>query len=201
VRKQWSTIAGVAVVVAVLVVVALAAVVARTRMQAAENQQCRERVRDDSRRVNTERWYSPEELIDLGIYQEIHWQTRTEGECDQGATMVNYLYQGVVKLRPEDARTLAKRITDVAQNGWLSFPSPSSPPPSSPSPTGTAQASTGTAVGGVPLVIWTDLLVFVPAGVKWVHSPAYDAAQVPSRKRSLFVDPDLAVAFFSFSDS
>jgi hypothetical protein len=187
VRKQWRTIVGVLAVVVVLVGVGAVAVVARGRMEAAEARACRQRVQDYSRQVNTERWFSPEDLLDLGVYQGIHWQTRTEGECGIGFSSVVYVYQGVVRLLPEDAERLAKRITDT-------------PPASRPEVDDADPAPSRSAADAVPPEIWPDLVPFVPGGVTWVHSQDYDDAQGLSRQRSLYVDAKRSVAFFEMAE-
>jgi hypothetical protein len=192
VRKQWSAIVGVAAVVVVLIVVAVVAVVARERMEAAELRECRDRMQDYSRQVNTDRWFSPEDLIDLGAYTEIHWQMRTEGQCADGFSSVAQVYQGVVRLRPEDAKVAAKRITDTpepTESPDVSESTPAAPAPSSLAPD-----------GAVPPEIWPDLLPFVPRGVTWVHNQNYDDAQGLQRGRSLYVDAERSVAFFEITE-
>jgi hypothetical protein len=205
VRKQWSVIVGVVAVVIVLAAVAVAAVVARERMQAAEVRACLDQLKEYPPQVSTERWFPPEEVTDLGVYTEIHWQTRVQGECGVGFSSVRYLYQGVVRLRPEDATAVAKRITQTPQ------PSPeesateeSATEESDPEAPDTATSSPApvvtSAVGAVPAEIWPDLAPFVPRGVTWVHNQAYDDAQGLGRVRSLYVDPKRSVAFFEITE-
>jgi hypothetical protein len=89
----------------VAVLVALAA--------CAEEPDCTERKAADEAKVRTTRWDPPAQLADLGEYVEIHWQVRTLGDpCSRAPGPTDRAYQGVVKLRPEDARTLA------AKPGW-----------------------------------------------------------------------------------
>jgi hypothetical protein len=74
---------------------------------------CAEQKAADEAKVRTARWDPPAQLADLGEYLEIHWQARALGDpCSRAPGPTDWTYQGVVKLRPEDARTLA------AKPGW-----------------------------------------------------------------------------------
>jgi hypothetical protein len=67
----------------------------------------------DEAKIHTTRWDPPGQLADLGEYLEIHWQARALGDpCSPAPGPTDWTYQGVVKLRPDDARTLA------AKPGW-----------------------------------------------------------------------------------
>ena len=69
--------------------------------------------RPPTRPRSTTRWDPPAQLAALGEYVEIHWQARALGDpCSRAPGPTDWSYQGVVKLRPEDARALA------AQPGW-----------------------------------------------------------------------------------
>jgi hypothetical protein len=162
-------------VVAVLIGVAYSAVVARGRMKDAEARQCRESVAAAAQEVHTERWYPPEELLDLGNYPEIHWQVRGSLHCAGIPDVTDHRHQGVVRLRPEDARALASRmaaVRDDAEN----------------------------AASAVPVQVWPGLAGFVPAGVRWQHSRRYDEAQQLERRRQLYVDPKSAIALFVITE-
>jgi len=74
---------------------------------------CAEQKAADEAAVRTTRWDPPAQLAALGEYVEIHWQARALGDpCSRAPGPTDWSYQGVVKLRPEDARALA------AQPGW-----------------------------------------------------------------------------------
>jgi hypothetical protein len=71
---------------------------------------CAEQKAADEAKVHTTRWDPPAQLAELGEYVEIHWQARALGDpCSRAPGPTDRTYQGVVKLRPEDAGTLAAR--------------------------------------------------------------------------------------------
>jgi hypothetical protein len=71
---------------------------------------CAEQKAADEAAVRATRWDPPAQLADLGEYVEIHWQARALGDpCSRAPGPTDWSYQGVVKLRPEDARALAAR--------------------------------------------------------------------------------------------
>ena len=122
------------------------------------------------------RWDPATDLPDLGEYLDIHWQARALGNpCLRAPGPIDWMYEGVVQLRPDAANLLA------AKYEW--------------------QVVTGVASSGAdgPLV-WPALASFVTAGTRWMHSDAYDAAPHQSRWRRLYLDPDHAVAMFVLHD-
>jgi hypothetical protein len=71
---------------------------------------CAEQKAADEAKVRTTRWDPPAQLAELGEYVEIHWQAHALGDpCSRAPGPTDWTYQGVVKLRPEDARTLSAR--------------------------------------------------------------------------------------------
>jgi hypothetical protein len=77
---------------------------------AATKPTCAEQKAADEAKVRTSRWDPPAQLADLGEYVEIHWQAKALGDpWSRAPGPTDWTYQGVVTLRPEDARTLAAR--------------------------------------------------------------------------------------------
>ena len=94
-------------------VAVLAALGACTEPAAEKPAACAEQKAADEAKVRTTRWDPPAQLAALGEYVEIHWQARALGDpCSRAPGPTDWSYQGVVKLRPEDARSLA------ATPGW-----------------------------------------------------------------------------------
>lgn len=162
-------------VVVVLIGVAYAAVVARGRMKDAEARQCLESMATTAQEVHTERWYPPDELLDLGAYQEIHWQVRGSVHCEGVPDVTDYRHQGVVRLRPEDARAVARKMAALRDDA-------------------------DTASSAVPVEVWPGLAGFVPPGVRWQHSRRYDGSLNLDRRRQLYVDPKAAIGLFIVTD-
>jgi hypothetical protein len=91
----------------------LAALSACTEPAQAPKAACADQKAADEAAVRTTRWDPPAQLAELGEYVEIHWQARALGDpCSRAPGPTDWSYQGVVKLRPEDARVLA------AKPGW-----------------------------------------------------------------------------------
>lgn len=133
---------------------------------------CQASVQAGEAKVRTERWDPPAELPDLGDYLEIHWQARAAGDpCDRAPGPTDWVYQGVVKLRPDDARKLAE------QYEWGAASELDPPGP-----------------------MWDALKPFVPDGVVWRRSRIYDQEEPQIRWRNLSFDPDRAVAWFALYD-
>ncbi|MFD0584629.1 hypothetical protein [Dactylosporangium darangshiense] len=144
----------------------------------AENASCQASAQADEGNVRTDRWDPPAELPDLGDYVEIHWQRRASGDpCDRAPGPTDWEYQGIVKLRPADAKDLAERYD------WSAVgPSPD------PNELDT------------PAQMWDALAPFVPAGVHWRHSKVYDQEEPQARWRRFYFDPEQAVGFFALYD-
>jgi hypothetical protein len=139
---------------------------------------CQASLRADEAKVRTERWDPPTELPDLGEYLEIHWQARAAGDpCDRAPGPTDWRYQGVVKLKPADAKALAE------QYDW-----------------GAVEASADPNDPDTPAQLWDALKPFVPADVRWRHSRIYDQEEPQIRWRTFYFDPDRAVAWFALYD-
>ncbi|MER6754155.1 hypothetical protein ABT235_08260 [Micromonospora echinofusca] len=144
-----------------------------------ETPACRDSVRAEEAKVRTDRWAPPEDLPDLGDYPEIHWQLRASGDpCSRAPGPTDWAYQGVVRLRPADARTLAQRY------GFVPYApaEPDQPPLTSP-----ADA-------------WPALAPRLPAAPRWLHSRAYDEANPATRWRTAFLDVEHRTLFFTLHD-
>lgn len=171
-----STVAGVLAVAGV----ALAVVVGRRTSAFAS---CSETLRADEAKVRTDRWPQlTDDLPGVGEYVEIHWQTRAVGNpCSRVPGPTDWHYQGLVRLRAEDAHALAKGYD------WQ-------PMSVSPSP-GTYQFDT-------PTQMWPALVPFAPAETRWLHSQSYASAQSFEHGRwgDLYFDPANGMAFFVLLD-
>ncbi|MEV0716396.1 hypothetical protein [Asanoa sp. NPDC050611] len=51
-----------------------------------------------------------------------------------------------------------------------------------------------------PVEPWPALAPFVPSGVRWMRSDAYDDAQAQARWRRVYFDPARSVALFELDD-
>jgi hypothetical protein len=137
---------------------------------------CADQAKVDEAKVRTTRWDPATDLPDLGDYSEIHWQAHAVGNpCIRMPGPTDWTYQGVVQLSPDAARALASKYE------W--------------------QVVTGVASPSADnLQVWLALASYIPAGIQWMHSDAYDAAPPQSRWRQLYLDPDHAVVMFSLHD-
>ncbi|WP_146603932.1 hypothetical protein [Micromonospora deserti] len=145
-----------------------------------EVSKCQESLHAAEAMVRTDRWDPPEEMPDLGDYPEIHWQVRAQGSpCSRGPGPTDWAYQGVVKLRPEDARRLAERYEFVP---WASVDPDELPHSSSP-----ADA-------------WSALVPFLPTEPRWLHSRLYNEGNPSPRWRVAFLDVENRTLFFMLND-
>src|SRR5215213_10137256 len=93
-----------------LLTVAVLASLTACTADSGERNNCAEQKAADEAKVRTSRWDPPAQLAELGEYLEIHWQARALGDpCSRVPGPTDWTYQGVVKLRPDDVRTLAAR--------------------------------------------------------------------------------------------
>ncbi|MFC4145132.1 hypothetical protein ACFO0M_02580 [Micromonospora mangrovi] len=137
----------------------------------AQTRTCQDSVTAAEAKVRTDRWDPPGELPDLGDYPEIHWQVRTQADpCSRVPGPTDWAYQGVVTLRPQDARALAERYDFV----------PAKP--------------------GDPVDVWPALVPFLPSGPRWLHSRSYDEAAPSSRWRTAFLDVEHRTLVFMLND-
>jgi hypothetical protein len=121
---------------------------------------CQASLQAGEAKVRTERWDPPAELPDLGEYAEIHWQVRAAGEpCGRAPGPTDWLYQGVVQLRPVDAQKLA------AQYEWSAVAA--SPDPND--------------LDG-PAQMWDALKPFVPAGRRSRRSGGGGSTSIPTAR-------------------
>ncbi|RAY13494.1 hypothetical protein DPM19_20800 [Actinomadura craniellae] len=153
----------------------VAAVIVATVM-ATSDPRCADQLKAGEAKVRTSRWEPAGELPGLGRYVEIHWQVRALGNpCSRSVPgPTDRTYQGVVRLRPEDARSLAARYD------WRPVAAASESEPQ----------------------VWPALAKFVPGDVRWLHSDAYDQAPPQSEdSRRLYLDPDRALALFDLTNA
>jgi hypothetical protein len=107
---------------------------------------CADQLKADEAKVQTTRWDPANDLPDLGQYLAIHWQARALGNpCSQAPGPTDWMYEGVVQLRPEDARSLAGKYEWQVVTGATSLVSPGPQ-------------------------VWPALASFVTADVRWMHS-------------------------------
>ncbi|MGB2570987.1 hypothetical protein ACPFP2_21415 [Micromonospora citrea] len=162
----------------VLVVGCVAAAILSVRGDSDEVSACRESVQAGEAKVRTDRWNPPEEIPGLGDYPEIHWQVRALGDpCTRAPGPTDWAYQGVVRLRSEDARRLAKRYEFVPYTSVGQPPHPDSP----------ADA-------------WPALVPFLPTQAHWLHSAQYDEENPSTRWRAAFLDVEHQTLFFVLRD-
>ncbi|SCL59089.1 hypothetical protein GA0070604_3978 [Micromonospora eburnea] len=146
----------------------------------AESRACQESVKAAEAKVRTDRWDPPEDLPGLGAYPEIHWQLRALGNpCSRVPGPTDWAYQGVVKLRPEDARTLAKRYEFVP---YESVNLDELPDDSSPAD------------------VWPALAPFLPTESRWLHSRSYNETDPSPLWRVAFLDVEHQTLVFMLND-
>ncbi|MCW3840532.1 hypothetical protein ONA70_10535 [Micromonospora yasonensis] len=146
----------------------------------ADTRTCQESVQVAAAKVRTDHWDPPEELPDLGDYQEIHWQLHASGNpCSRMPGPTDWTYQGVVKLRPEDAQALAKRYDFVP---WTSVNLAQLPHDSSPAD------------------VWPALAPFLPGESRWLHSRSYNETAPSPRWRVAFLDVEHQTLLFMLND-
>jgi hypothetical protein len=151
-----------------------------TRDDTAQTRTCRESVQAAEATVHTDRWDPAEELPSLGEYPEIHWQQRTRANpCSRVPGPTDWAYQGVVRLRPEDARALAGRYDFVP---WAAVGQDQVPP------------------GSTPADVWPALVPFLAGGSRWLHSRAYDETAPSPRWRVAFLDVEHRTLLFMLND-
>ena len=138
---------------------------------------CQESVHTAEAKVRTYRSDPPNELPALGNYPEIHWQVRAMGNaCSPAPGPTDLAYQGVVKLNPGDALTLAKQFEFVPFDP-SELPSPST-----------------------PADVWPKLRPYLPSGARWLHSQSYNETNPSSRWRVAFLDVDHRTLLFMLND-
>jgi hypothetical protein len=146
----------------------------------ADARSCQESVHAAEAKVRTDRWDPPEEMPGLGSYPEIHWQVRALGNpCSRVPGPTDWAYQGVIKLRPEDARMLAERYEFLP---YASIDLDELPHSSSP-----ADA-------------WPALVPFLPTESRWLYSKLYNEEDPSPRWRVAFLDDQHQTLFFMLND-
>ncbi len=146
----------------------------------AETRTCQESVHAAEAKVRTDRWDPPEDLPGLGDYPEIHWQLRASGNpCSRMPGPTDWAYQGVVKLRPEDARTLANRYEFVPYESVNLDELPHD---------------------NSPADVWPALTSFLPTKSRWLHSRSYNETDPSTRWRVAFLDVEHQTLVFMLND-
>lgn len=146
-----------------------------------EEMSCQKSVETAQAKVRTERWESPEDLPDIGSYPDIHWQLRLPSHaCSRGsAGPTDFAYQGVIGLRPADARRLADDY------GFVPF----------------ASVDKDTLKhDSTPADVWPDLAPFLPTDARWLHSERYNEAPGSKKWRVAFLDVDQHTMLFLLND-
>jgi hypothetical protein len=146
-----------------------------------EETNCQQTVHTAEAKVRTDRWDPPSDLPELGDYPEIHWQVRIPGSaCSRGLPgPTDSAYQGVVKLKPDDAVRLTKQFKFV--------PFESIDPDSLVNP-------------NIPAMAWPELQPYLPSDARWLYSQSYNEAGVSPRWRAAFLDPDHQTLLFMLND-
>lgn len=74
----------------------------------AADRACPDQLAADKARIRTERGFPAEQVPGLGEFLDVHWQVGTPANpCSRVPGPTDWRYQGVVRLRPADARALA----------------------------------------------------------------------------------------------
>ncbi|SCG66372.1 hypothetical protein GA0070560_12338 [Micromonospora halophytica] len=166
--------------VAMLLVVGCAAAILSVRDDPDDVSACQDSVRAGEAKVRTDRWNPPQEMPGLGDYPEIHWQVRALGNpCTRAPGPTDWVYQGVVRLRSEDARRLAERYEFV--------------------PYASADPG-GLPYSGSPADAWPALVPFLPPQPRWLHSRSYNEGSPSTRWRVAFLDVEQRTLFFMLRD-
>ncbi|BFU46692.1 hypothetical protein KRMM14A1004_49290 [Krasilnikovia sp. MM14-A1004] len=150
---------------------------------AAERQEaaaCQQSVHEAEGKLRTDRWDPPSDLPDLGNYPEIHWQAHSLGcPCSRAPGPTDFAYQGVVRLKSDDAARLTKQFEFV--------------PFESLDPASLVNLST-------PAEVWPELRPHLPSDARWLYSESYDEAGSSPRWRSAFLDLDHQTLLFMLND-
>ncbi|MDG4837611.1 hypothetical protein O7631_13905 [Micromonospora sp. WMMD967] len=161
--------------------VVLLAVVGCDMAAVDETRGCQEQRQADEAKVLVGRWEWPEELPLIGEYAEIHWQARALGDpCSRLPGPTDWEYQGVIVLRPEDARTMAEQFDFV--------------PFASIDPAELTHSHT-------PTDVRPDLVAFLPAKPQWLHSQTYNETKPSPRRRVAFLDLEHHTLLFMLNDN
>lgn len=179
----WSRIAiwAAAAAVAVVAVAGVATVVVDGARDPAARD-CPAAFQSDEAKVRTDRWaVLTQELPGVGDFVDVHWQARSAGDpCSRGPGPTDWRYEGVVRLRPQDARALG------AGYDWQPVPASGSP---------------GTSGFDTPDRMWLTLAPFVAPGARWLHSATYAGTHFQhSRWGDLYLDEANNQAFFVLLD-
>jgi len=138
---------------------------------------CAAKVKDA--KVQTERRWTDDDFPGIGDYLEIHWEgLPAHNPCSRASGPIDWEYQGLVRLRPADAKALEQAYD------WHPMPA---------HPSGKEYA------GDTPKQMWPELARYAPSGARWQHSRTYaDENLLPERWGDLYFDPDHDVAFFVY---
>ncbi|MFI5911349.1 hypothetical protein [Dactylosporangium sp. NPDC051541] len=182
--KRGRPLLVVAAVGAFLIVAVSVVVVVSLIRDDVASRACPAQLQADESKVRSDRNWTEMDLPGVGDYAEVHWQLRAAGDpCLRAPGPTDWHYQGVIRLRPEDATALAQGYSD-----WQSVPVSATPSP-------------GGYEWDTPSQMWSALVPFVPVGVSWSHSLSYANTQFQhGRWGDLYLDPDKTVAFFVLYD-
>ncbi|MEU1250605.1 hypothetical protein ACWD8I_23070 [Micromonospora arida] len=145
-----------------------------------ETRGCQEQRQADEAKLRVSRWGPPEDPPHVGEYSEVHWQARALGDpCSRVPGPTDWEYQGVIALRPQDAHRLAEQFAFV--------PFPSIDP-----------AELGHS--HTPTDVRPDLVPFLPAKPRWLHSEIYNETLPSPRRRVVFVDLEHRTLLFMLND-
>ncbi|MEV0902448.1 hypothetical protein [Actinoplanes sp. NPDC049802] len=144
---------------------------------------CPEQIAASQATVHTDRRWTEADIPGIGNYSEIHWQLRAAGNpCSRVPGPTDWRYQGVIRLRPEDATALATRYD------WRPVPAVI--------PSGSEKYEYET-----PNQMWPALVPFVPDGTRWLHSEAWaETYSQGAQWTALYLAPDHALAFVVLYD-
>ncbi|GGN99027.1 hypothetical protein GCM10010112_92450 [Actinoplanes lobatus] len=180
-RRVLLTVVG-GVVAAAAVVGSILAVVGTWQADAGATD-CSEQLAAGQATVHTDRRWTEADIPGVGSYPEIHWQTQAAGNpCSRAPGPTDWRYQGVIRLRPEDATALADRYD------WRPVPAVI------PSYSEEYEFET-------PNQMWPALVPFVPDGTRWLHSRTWTETHSQGTQwTDLYLAPDQALAFVVLYD-
>ncbi|MEU8165793.1 hypothetical protein AB0B97_04675 [Micromonospora sp. NPDC049004] len=148
---------------------------------AADRRACQESVNASQAKVRTDAWDPPADLPGVGTDPEIHWQVRPlSNPCSFGPGPTDWAYQGVVNLRPEDARVLADQYDFV--------PYATLDPDELP-------------LSNSPADVWPALASYLPDKPRWQYSSSYSVGSHVAELSAVFLDVEHHTLFFHLLNS
>jgi hypothetical protein len=135
---------------------------------------CETEVAAAKEHVYTAKRWTEADLPGIGDYLEVHYHlTEAGAPCTRGVPGPDdWGFQGLIRLRPEDAEKLA------AAYDWVPL--------------------AGQELGfGSPAEMWPGLAPFAPVGAGWSHSAEYARLKSTGAKRGdMFLSADRSTAYF-----